>query len=60
MKYVPDTSVIINGKFFEIISENDEIIIPEPVISEIEAQANRGLIIGFTGLNELDKIRSIE
>ncbi len=60
MKYVPDTSVIINGKFLEIISDNDEIIIPESVLSEIEAQANRGLMIGFTGLKELERLRSME
>ncbi len=57
MKYVPDTSVIISGKFYELISKaGGEVIIPEAVISEIEAQANRGLMIGFTGLNELEKI----
>ncbi|MGC8681286.1 MAG: PINc/VapC family ATPase [Thermoplasmata archaeon] len=61
MKYVPDTSVIINGKFFDLVSENGgEIIIPEAVISEIEAQANRGLLIGFTGLKELEKLKNLE
>lgn len=60
MIYVPDTSVIINGKFFELISKGgDEVIIPESVVSEIEAQANKGLMIGFTGLRELEKIRSL-
>ncbi len=60
-KYIPDTSVIINGKFYEVIeSGGHEVIIPESVISEIEAQANRGLMIGFTGLRELEKIRSLE
>ena len=61
MKYVPDTSVIINGKFFELISSGGhEVIIPEAVVSEIEAQANRGLMIGFTGLKEMEKIRVLE
>jgi len=61
MKYVPDTSVIINGKFFDLVSERGgEIIIPEAVISEIEAQANRGLLIGFTGLKELEKLKNLE
>ncbi|MFP3255154.1 MAG: PINc/VapC family ATPase [Thermoplasmata archaeon] len=61
MKYVPDTSVIINGKFFELISSGGhEVIIPEAVVSEIEAQANRGLMIGFTGLKEMEKIRALE
>ncbi len=61
MKYVPDTSVIINGKFCSLVEENrGEIIIPEAVVSEIEAQADRGLLIGFTGLKELEKLKNLE
>ncbi len=61
MKLVPDTSVIINGKFYELLEgEGGEVIMPEAVISEIEAQANRGLLIGFTGLRELEKIKELE
>ncbi len=61
MRYVPDTSVIINGKFYDLINEKGgEVIIPEAVVSEIEAQANRGLLIGFTGLKELEKLKSLE
>ncbi|MGC8992999.1 MAG: PIN domain-containing protein, partial [Thermoplasmata archaeon] len=61
MKFVPDTSVIINGKFYELLeSMGGEVILPEAVISEIEAQANRGLLIGFTGLKELEKIKELE
>ncbi|MGC9192534.1 MAG: PINc/VapC family ATPase [Thermoplasmata archaeon] len=57
-KYIPDTSVIINGRFYEFIRDKRDImlIIPEAVISEIEAQANRGLMIGFTAISELEKI----
>ncbi len=61
MRYVPDTSVIVDGRFREfILSESvEEIIIPEAIISEIEHQANKGLSIGFSGLNELKRLREI-
>src|SRR3989344_9109476 len=63
-KFVVDTSAIINGNVSELInkgtiSENDEIIITEYVISELESQANRGLEIGFQGLEEVKSLRSI-
>lgn len=60
MKYVPDTSAIIEGKVLELIAKNKlegALIIPEFVISELENQANRGKEIGFTGLDELKAIR---
>lgn len=57
MKYVPDTSVIIDGRITKLIEEGElagaSIIIPEAVIAELEAQANHGREIGFKGLNEL-------
>ena len=57
MKYVPDTSVIIDGRITKLIEEGElkgaTVIIPEAAISELEAQANRGREIGFRGLNEL-------
>ncbi|MCS7121553.1 MAG: PINc/VapC family ATPase [Archaeoglobaceae archaeon] len=62
MKYVLDTSVVISGKATEMIERGDisgEIIIPEAVIAELEAQANFGRLTGFQGLNELEKIISI-
>ncbi|MCD6370256.1 MAG: Flp pilus assembly complex ATPase component TadA [Thermoplasmata archaeon] len=61
MKYVPDTSVIVDGRFTEFIAEREveEIVIPEAIIGEIEHQANKGLSIGFSGLNELKKLRKI-
>jgi len=61
MKYVPDTSVIIDGRFTEFIQkENVEaVIIPEIVVGEIEHQANKGLAIGISGLRELKQIRKI-
>ena len=57
MKYVPDTSVIIDGRITKLIEQGElkaaTIIIPEAAISELEAQANHGREIGFRGLNEL-------
>jgi len=61
MKLVPDTSVIVDGRFVEFLLKNemDEVIIPEAIIAEVEHQANRGLSIGFSALTELKKIRKI-
>ncbi|MCD6367750.1 MAG: Flp pilus assembly complex ATPase component TadA [Candidatus Aenigmarchaeota archaeon] len=60
-KIVPDTSAIINGKISEMIENGElksaEIIIPEMVLDELQAQANRGLEIGFIGLDEIKKLR---
>jgi len=61
IKIVPDTSVIIEGKLTRMIDKgelkNVEIIIPEMVLDELQGQANRGLEIGFNGLNEIKKLR---
>lgn len=59
MKVVPDTSVVIDGRFKKFLLENEieEIILPELVIAEIEYIANRGTPIGITGLEELNEIR---
>ena len=57
VKYVPDTSVLIDGRITKLIDDGElrgaAIIIPEAVVSELEAQANQGREIGFKGLNEL-------
>jgi ATPase len=57
VKYVPDTSVLIDGRITKLIDDGElrgaTIIIPEAVVSELEAQANQGREIGFKGLNEL-------
>jgi len=61
-RIVPDTSVLINGILSSLIEKNEiknvEIIIPEFVIDELQAQASKGLVIGFKGLEEIKKIRS--
>lgn len=58
MKIVPDTSAIIDGRLTEEIEEGleAEIIIPEFVVDEVENQANKGLEIGFTGIEEIRKL----
>ncbi len=62
MKYVVDTSALIDGRVSKML-ENGEIsgtvIVPEPAIAELEAQANRGRMTGFKGLEEVKKIREI-
>lgn len=60
-KFVPDTSVIVEGIISEKL-EREEIksamvIIPEPAVAELEAQASRGQETGFTGLDELKRLR---
>ncbi|MCK9581060.1 MAG: PINc/VapC family ATPase [Methanoregula sp.] len=60
MILVPDTSVLIDGRITSMIKTGEyqgaTIIVPEAVIAELEAQANNGREIGFSGLNELQKL----
>jgi ATPase len=63
MKLVPDTSVIIDGRITRMVRSGEftgaRIIVSEAVVSELEAQANRGLEIGFNGLEELRKLQDL-
>jgi len=58
-----DTSALIHGKIVELIKSEkldaSEMIIPEIVIGELQAQASRGKEIGFIGLEEIKKIRDL-
>jgi len=60
-KIVPDTSIIIDRKLSELIEQGRlkdlEIIVPAPVLDELQAQASHGREHGFTGLEELKKLR---
>ena len=58
MRIVVDTSVVISGRIPEFIEGEkvEEIIIPEAVLAELEAQANFGRLSGFKGLSEIQKI----
>ncbi len=62
-RVVPDTSVIIDGRLSSRVKSGEfrgaEIIIPEAVLSELEAQANKGREIGFKGLEELSELRKL-
>ena len=62
MDYVPDTSVIIDGRFtaFIVTQPDSRVILAEAMISEIEHQANEGRSIGFGALEELKKLRMLE
>ena len=63
MKIVLDTSVIINGLVLKELNQDEfeetEIIIPKPALDELQAQASKGLEIGFKGLKELASIRQL-
>lgn len=62
-KIVPDTSVLVAGMLSELIEKGEigpaEIIIPEFVVEELRAQASKGREIGFSGLEELKKLRQL-
>ncbi|MHA1687038.1 MAG: PINc/VapC family ATPase [Candidatus Heimdallarchaeaceae archaeon] len=60
MRYVPDTSVIINGqllKYLNTQTEIESIIISRIVLAEIEHMANQAKTVGMTALEELRLIR---
>ncbi len=62
MKYVVDTSVVIDGRVSKMIESGEikgTIIIPEAVLAELEAQANFGRMTGFQGLEEIRRIREL-
>ncbi|MDO5844646.1 MAG: PINc/VapC family ATPase [Methanocorpusculum sp.] len=63
MILVPDTSVVIDGRVTALIEKGEyrdaTIIIPEAVFAELEAQANQGREIGFSGLAELQKLSEL-
>ncbi|MBC7081580.1 MAG: Flp pilus assembly complex ATPase component TadA [Thermoplasmatales archaeon] len=63
MKIVPDTSIIIDGRLSEWIKSGKiqkvDIIIPNAVLKELERQANDGLEIGISGLNEIVELQKL-
>lgn len=60
-RYVPDTSIIVDGVISEEVSKGKfvqaEFIIPEAVVAELEAQASRGRETGYAGLDELTRLQ---
>ena len=62
MKYVIDTSVLVDGRISKMVERGEiegEIIVPEAAISELEAQANFGRISGFKGLEEVKRLNEL-
>ncbi len=62
MKYVPDTSVIIDGRISDMIRTGEitgDLIIDLAVVAELEHQANQGRETGFAGLRELQTISEL-
>lgn len=62
-KLVIDTSVLIEGFVSAKIKSKEmipkQIIIPEPVIAELESQANGGRQTGYLGLEEIKALREL-
>ena len=61
--YIPDTSVIINGGFRQLLQEEkitpESISIHASLLAELEHQANLGKKTGFAGLSQLNLIREM-
>lgn len=61
--YVPDTSVVIDGRVAHLIESGElrdcEVVVPNLVVAEIEHQANLGKDSGFSGLAELRRLREL-
>ncbi len=57
MKIVPDTSVLVDGRITHLLREGPfrdvEVLVPEAVVAELEAQAKRGMETGYDGLEEI-------
>ena len=62
-KIVPDTSAIIHGRLTKLAETGEldgaQIIIPEIVMGELQAQAAKGKETGFIGVEEIKKLRSL-
>lgn len=60
---VPDTSVLVDGRITELVKGGQfagaKVLVPIAALSELEAQANRGLETGFAGLDELAALQKL-
>ena len=62
-KYVLDTSAVIEKAVTQMHKKgkiDGTILIPHAVVSELENQGNKGLEIGFIGLEEIQEIRKLD
>lgn len=61
--YVPDLSVVVNGRVTNLIEEGElkgsEVIVPNAIVAELERRASLGRDSGFGGLEELGRLRSL-
>lgn len=61
MRIVPDTSVVIDGRITRLVesgeAEGADVLVPQAVVAELEAQANRGKESGLAGLDELARLQ---
>jgi len=57
---IPDTSVVVDGRITRLVRRTRRryrVVVPEAVVAELENQANKGRESGFSGLEELDRLR---
>jgi ATPase len=63
MDVVPDTSVVVDGRVSELVAEGElagaNVVVPEAVVGELEAQANAGRQTGWDGLAELQRLAEL-
>ncbi|WP_158058085.1 PINc/VapC family ATPase [Halorussus halophilus] len=62
MNVLPDTSVVVDGRVSERVADEfagATVLIPEAVVAELEAQANRGEESGWDGLSELQRLADL-
>jgi len=60
--YVPDTSAIVEGAVSKLIVERGirgKVIIHRAVLAELEHQANLGKAIGYSGLEEVKRLKKL-
>ena len=63
MNVVPDTSVVVDGRVSELVADGEfagaTVVVPEPVVGELETQANEGRDAGWDGLEELQRLAEL-
>lgn len=63
-KIVPDTSALIDGEVSKLVEEGElediEVVIPEFVVDELENQANKGMEVGYKGIEELEQFQELD
>ena len=63
MRYVCDTSIIVDGRILDLIEKGEvkgELFIHEATIAEMEGQANRKKETGYAGFAVMRKLREME